>query len=427
MPIAAVPTYLGTDFRQASPALRFGMYLKLWGVNRRTSALLWEPHDVDYEVRGQDRREREVKYENKVSALSEARRLNETDKKTMLALLERQEAAFKTIASAGSLRLKTQAISPFTTGLGNEHPLENGFAFLNPYGLPYLPGSGVKGVLRQAARELASGDWGDAQGWRADPLYRINMGTQKGLELSTLDVLFGRETPSGDPDHVRGALSFWDVIPQIAGDSLMVEIMTPHQSHYYQQRAQARSATPHDSGQPNPICFLTVPPGSGFTFHVVCDVAHLRRLTQEKMNHDAPDLLAEGETHWKALLGKAFQHAFQWLGFGAKTAVGYGAMIRADESPSQTGERQVSPAPGSRWVDEKLRELCSKPGIKSDDALRGTALAQAVQAIEDQALRAQALADIVARWKEKGWWEGKLGSSAKQAKAIYDEMLKASS
>ena len=26
---------------------------------------------------------------------------------------------------------------------------------MNPYGLPYLPGSGVKGVLRQAARELA--------------------------------------------------------------------------------------------------------------------------------------------------------------------------------------------------------------------------------------------------------------------------------
>ncbi|HWP59662.1 MAG TPA: type III-B CRISPR module RAMP protein Cmr6 [Candidatus Acidoferrales bacterium] len=329
MPVAAVPAYLGKHFEQASPALRFGMYLELWGVNRRTHALLWETHDLDYEVRGQDRREREVKYENKVLALSAAKRLNDTEKKTMLALLERQESTFKTIASAGSLRLEAQAISPFTTGLGNEHPLENGFVFLNPYGLPYLPGSGVKGVLRQAATELASGAWGDRQGWSSDTLYRINVGTQKDprwLGLSMLDVLFGRETPSGESDHVRGALTFWDVIPQIKGESLLVEIMTPHQSHYYQQKRQAGSTHPHDSGQPTPICFLTVPPSSGFTFYVVCDVDRLRRLTGHEMSEGAPDLLAEGETHWKTVLEAAFRHAFQWLGFGAKTAVGYGAM-----------------------------------------------------------------------------------------------------
>ena len=104
---------------------------------------------------------------------------------------------------------------------------------------------------------------------------------------------------------------FWDVIPQIKGDSLTVEIMTPHQSHYYQN-----GATPHESGQPNPISFLTVPPKSGFVFHVQCDLAHLDRI--------APALAANGL--WKTLLEAAFTHAFKWLGFGAKTAVGYGAM-----------------------------------------------------------------------------------------------------
>jgi CRISPR-associated protein Cmr6 len=144
--------------------------------------------------------------------------------------------------------------------------------------------------------------------------------------LSLLDVLFGRETPAGESDHVRGALGFWDVIPQIKSDSLVVEIMTPHQGHYYQQKPDRRSGgsvTPHESGQPNPISFLTVPPGSGFTFHVVCDHMHLRRL--------APDLVEfgpDGKPAWKALLTAAFEHAFEWLGFGAKTAVGYGAMRR---------------------------------------------------------------------------------------------------
>jgi CRISPR-associated protein Cmr6 len=415
MPIAAVPTYLGNEFKDASPALRFGMYLKLWGINRRSNALLWTTHDLDYEVRGQDRREREVRYENKTDALKQSSRLTDMDKAANESLALRQSAVAGTLPSERLLRLEAQAIAPFTTGLGNEHPLENGFAFLNPYGLPYLPGSGVKGVLRQAARELASGEWGETHGWSADKLYSLAVGEDL-IRLSMIDVLFGLESQEGSQQHVRGALSFWDVIPQIAGDSLLVEIMTPHQSHYYQQKAQAGSTTPHDSGQPNPICFLTVPPGSRFTFHVVCDEQHLRRLTSEK-NSNAPDLLAQGETHWKKLLESAFQHAFQWLGFGAKTAVGYGAMKRVTDT-EQTAIRSQS-----SWVDEKIKELCSKPGIKPDDALRGTALAEAVRAIEDPALRAQALADVVARWQGKGWWEQTTGGAAKKAKAIYDELI----
>lgn len=39
----------------------------------------------------------------------------------------------------------------------------------------------------------------------------------------------------------------------------------------------------------------------------------------------------------------------------------------------------------------------------------------------------QALADIVARWKAKGWWAQTTGGAAKKAKAIYEELLKASS
>jgi CRISPR-associated protein Cmr6 len=346
MPIAAAPAYLGKDFKDASPGMRFGMYLQLWGINRRTNALLWTTHDVGYEVRGQNQQEREVKYENKVSALSDAKKLNNNDQKTMRGLLARQRQTFDVAASASaSFRLDALAIAPFTTGLGNEHPLENGFAFLNPYGLPYLPGSGVKGVLRQAARELASGQWDEIHGqdyWSDETCYPLLSDDKPVLDsknqpvvLSMLDVLFGRDTPSGESDHVRGALTFWDVIPQIASEdpkspdkiNLTVEIMTPHQGHYYQQKPFAGSASPHESGQPNPISFLTVPPQSRFVFHVQCNLAHLERL--------APDLAKN--SYWKTLLEGAFQHAYAWLGFGAKTAVGYGAMR---ENPEVRAERE---------------------------------------------------------------------------------------
>lgn len=315
MPIAAVPAYLGTNFTDSSPGMRFGMYLQLWGINRRTKALLWNTHDIDYEVRGQNREEREIKKENKVFALKEATRLSLRDKTAMEALIDRQAILAAGHPTANLLRLDALATAPFTTGLGNEHPLENGFAFLNPYGLPYLPGSGIKGVLRQAARELADGDWGDTHGW--DAVHPSPTGRGAGGEgVSPIDALFGKEDSN---NAQRGALTFWDVILQIAGDSLTVEIMTPHQSHYYQQKRERKSGdstSPHESGQPNPISFLTVPPKSRFVFHVQCNLAHLTRI--------AP-ALAEND-QWKALLTAALEHAFQWLGFGAKTAVGYGAM-----------------------------------------------------------------------------------------------------
>jgi CRISPR-associated protein Cmr6 len=384
MPIAAVPRYLGADFKGASPGMRFGMYLKLWGQNQRTHDLLWTTYDVGYEVRGQQRQEREVQYENKSAALSEAKALGKADKDAMQALLARQSHLAQSLPSAYLLRLEAQAVAPFTTGLGNEHPLENGFSFMWPYGLPYLPGSGVKGVLRKAAQELADGLWGDSRGWSEQPSYEINVGTQqqpRWIKVSMIDVLFGREPPRGDGDHVRGALTFWDVIPQIAGDSLLVEIMTPHQTHYYQQKKEKKtgdSVSPHDSGQPNPIYFLTVPPGSSCAFHVVCDEAHLRRLTSTRLP-DAADLLAEGEFHWKTLVAHAFEHAFQWLGFGAKTAVGYGAMQRragggvAEPAMSDAHGRSAAPAAASSartevWNNAKL---AWKPGPQQLNAATG--------------------------------------------------------
>jgi len=301
MSIAAVPDYLSKDFSGASPGMRFGMYLKLW--------------------------ERPAWAKTKDKPLEEAKRLNDNDKKTMAALCARQQQAFDGIASAAAgLRLDARSVAPFTTGLGNEHPLENGFAFLNPYGLPYLPGSGVKGVLRQAARELASGEWPGARGCWGDDEKPFSVVIQKKtVALSTLDVLFGRQTEDGASEHVRGVLSFWDVIPQIKGDSLTVEIMTPHQGHYYQQ-----GGTPHESGQLNPISFLTVPPGSDFTFHVVCDLPRLRRLAPELAQND----------QWKHLLTAAFEHAFEWLGFGAKTAVGYGVMRRDQKAEAARQKAQ---------------------------------------------------------------------------------------
>lgn len=301
MPVAAVPKYLKDDFSDTSPGMRFSMYLKVWGINAKSGQCDWKTDDTQYEMRGQEKGERVVRKNNKVPALESARKLTQRDKLLLHNLLDRQDVCAAKLPETVLYRSQATAQSPFTTGLGNEHPLENGFAFLNPYGLPYLPGSGVKGVLRQAARELMSGGWGnDTHDWNEN----------------SIQALFGSDK---EDNPQRGALLFWDVIPQIQGDALQVEVMTPHQSHYYQQNLN-QIISPHDSGQPTPLNFLTVPAGSGFNFYVVCDIALLQ--------HKLPELVVNNV--WQSMIAVAFEHAFEWLGFGAKTAVGYGAMVSTE-------------------------------------------------------------------------------------------------
>jgi CRISPR-associated protein Cmr6 len=317
------------------------MYFPVWGENAETQRVDWGTSDLVPKLKnaqGSSTRTGWEKLSNKQFACAvsagqtppfnpERPRLRKPTSDSGLAswrplaqaLAARQSAMAQTAFAQGRLLiLDAQAVAPFTTGLGSAHPLENGFAFLNPYGLPYLPGSGVKGVLRHAARELVSGEWGDAQGW---------------TETAMTD-LFGLESGNRGNAHQRGALRFWDVLPQLAGDVLQVDVMTPHQNHYYQKRMDERSGSsvsPHDSGQLNPILFLTVPPGSRFAFHVQCDVPFLQTLNPE---------LAEG-SRWQALLLAAFEHAFEWLGFGAKTAVGYGAMKKdKTETDKREAEQQ---------------------------------------------------------------------------------------
>lgn len=326
---AAIPAYL-KETEQAAPGHRFGLYFAGWNAN-------WQIPNSKTEI-----------------FKDIAKNLPDCSRVQLAALLERQRALADTLGE-NIITLPMQASAPFATGLGNEHPLENGFAFLTPYGLPYLAGSGVKGVIRRAAEELASSDWGEDGGWTAD----------------AIRTLFGpgENDPTRDDDPLQGALSFWDVLPQPApsirkdqpSPLLAVEIMTPHHGDYYQNDKNI-TKTPHNSESPTPIPFLAVAAGSRFCFHVECQPARLTPALREQ---------------WPALIEAAFEHAGQWLGFGAKTAVGYGRMQldpaiaqareeerekqhAADKAAAQAAARAALP-PGERLLAELDAELARLP------------------------------------------------------------------
>lgn len=187
-----------------------------------------------------------------------------------------------------ALVIPIKLTSPFAVGLGNDHPVENGFSFLSPYGLPYISGSGIKGVLRSAAQE-------------------------SGVPLEEIEILFGED----QNDATRGALIFWDGFPQC--DRMTVEVMTPHQSDYYQGKS-----SPHDQGTPTPIQFLAVPANTNMNLIIQCDTTKLKQ-----QDYD-----------WQAKVIEIVNYASKWLGFGAKTFVGYGSFKINNDSLKKQKEIQ---------------------------------------------------------------------------------------
>lgn len=162
--------------------------------------------------------------------------------------------------------------SRFVTGLGRAHPIENGFAWHQILGVPYLAGSSVKGMVR---------------GWA---------GQWEGISKEIIERIFGNE-------RQIGSVILLDAIP-VAPVKLVAEIMTPHYTPYYQGEQP-----PGDWYSPNPIPFLAVTENQPFCFAV------LPRPGAES-----------GATDVELVLGW-IEDALSWIGAGAKTSAGYGRFV----------------------------------------------------------------------------------------------------
>jgi len=306
---AAVPDYVvraAENFHDCPPGHRFGLYFPVWRAD-------WS---LDKEGKG--------------AALKQTLSLPPYAREALAALRVRQAILLDAFPDNARLSIEAESRAPFTSGLGIEHPLENGFAFLNPYGLPYLPGSSIKGVLRRAAEELVG---------------ELIEADRKGWTPEAITAFFGLESEDREKNHSRGALTFWDALPNPAKHSMGMEVMTPHHSGYYKGET-----TPHDAGQPNPIVFLVVPADSEFSFHLTCDAT---RLSQE--------LTAS----WQDLMRAVFEHAFDWLGFGAKTAVGYGAMEWDPKAEHDAEQQRVDRAKRAKEEQARKREEEEKAAARA--------------------------------------------------------------
>ena len=195
------------------------------------------------------------------------------------------------IKALGGVHLVAKTDWHFATGLGNNHPVENGFAWHPTLGVPYLTGAAVKGLLRAWCEQWAGFDAVTLRLWFGP----------------SLDELKAKQTPAA------GALIFFDAIPT-GPVKLKADVMTPHLGDWYEdggdQKKQNGKVVPADWHSPNPVPFLVVDQGQSFQFSVA------KRATAAA----SPIQLDE--------VKKQLLDALQQLGAGAKTAVGYGRMRR---------------------------------------------------------------------------------------------------
>jgi CRISPR-associated protein Cmr6 len=132
----------------------------------------------------------------------------------------------------------------FVSGLGLNNPVENGMAWHHTLGVPYLPGSSVKGLVRAWVEQWLEHSSQD--------------------EINRIFGPRGTEKVQGDNKAMRavGNIIFFDALPT-APVRLAADVMTPHYQKYY-----GGTGPPGDWLDPNPIPFLTVDKEQVFLFAV---------------------------------------------------------------------------------------------------------------------------------------------------------------
>lgn len=204
--------------------------------------------------------------------------------------------------------VKAKLRSPLITGIGETHPKETSMVFDHNMGIPYIPSSGIKGIVRfthtlsliQEARDtgkIINNKFDDEEPWTLIP------------------KMFGTQ-------QERGRVIFLDAYSQEAPE-LHADIMNPHYGPYYQDTG---TKPPADYYNPVPIKFLTVKAGAVFIFRTIAP-----------KQDDLPQKIRD--TLRKALTEE---------GVGAKTAVGYGRFdIISGISVEQRAQPSVAEWPGA--------------------------------------------------------------------------------
>ncbi|MCY4674685.1 MAG: type III-B CRISPR module RAMP protein Cmr6 [Bacteroidetes bacterium] len=203
-------------------------------------------------------------------------------------------------------RVEMKTAGPLTLHISRAGAWENAGICLHPvYGFAYIPGSGIKGLVRSWAETVWAQDQENKETtWnRIDDLFGYSTNSESHKFVSSK-----RDTPGWRPDGINpkhptstGRLVFHDAWPKV-WPRLEVDIANNHHTEYYKG-----DDGPGDWEKPVLIYFLCVRSGTFFEFAIS---------DRKPGGADAIELASS----WLV-------NALQTNGAGAKTAAGYGRFL----------------------------------------------------------------------------------------------------
>ena len=253
--------------------------------------------------------------------------------------LARRDAALAHQPEAKSVDATSSA--PLLVGLGRWNPTGIGFNLDRFTGCPFIPGSSLKGLLREAARLVSSNELPD-QSDASIAYWKAN-----------LTKVFGRgpgEKQEGTEEEHPGSVRFFDAYP-IKWPTLELDVLTPHHSDYYGDPAKVAA----DWEDPVPVHFLRV---AKTTIRFWFAARHASDAKQSDLEQVA------------ALLPVALD----WIGIGAKTSSGYGWFGGPEGAPVAGAKKAEMPKDRHEWQDAVLQY---EPGPGTLYAIQGTLKAYA--------------------------------------------------
>ncbi|MCB0473998.1 MAG: type III-B CRISPR module RAMP protein Cmr6 [Flavobacteriaceae bacterium] len=179
-------------------------------------------------------------------------------------------------------------------GLGGESVYETSITLHHVYGIPYIPGSSIKGVVRSWII-TSYFSCHDENGQKI--AFNLKKAEERAQKHPGFIDWFGSQDEAGK-------ITFFDAFP-IEAPRIEPDIMNVHYQNYYSDN-KGRTA-PTDYQRTNPIPFLTV---SGSPFQFIIGARNKS--------------LLESETIQDRSIIAWLKDALESHGIGAKTAVGYG-------------------------------------------------------------------------------------------------------
>ncbi|MCX6269638.1 MAG: type III-B CRISPR module RAMP protein Cmr6 [Bacteroidetes bacterium] len=196
-----------------------------------------------------------------------------------------------------------------------------GFFFDHTTGLPVIPGSSVKGLLRSVFEKDSDKD--DNKYTGAESLKAIRFflsGIQaENNELTTQELDKIKQEIFGDAAEGSGLDIFFDAVPNIieTGQKPILgnDFLTPHINRDHPELSPFTN--------PNPIQFIKVLPGIGFEFRFCLTNSPSYPKWTSKLKHSL------------------FVKIIMTLGAGAKTNVGYGQFTDVYQNPQKNANKRV--------------------------------------------------------------------------------------